>query len=116
MSANTAPPREIRMEHLYPGQDRSKVWKNIAKARITDEARSAWYSVVLYIDFGTLVTNGLSNHDAQLLTIKTKVTYKPVRKLKTVRKFNNCTMSDFINKLSNESCDTVFNSEDIYIV
>jgi hypothetical protein len=44
MSANTAPTREIRMEHLYPGQDWSKVWKNIAKARITDEARSAWYS------------------------------------------------------------------------
>jgi len=46
MSANTAPPREIRMEHLYPGQDWVKIWKNIAKARITDEARSAWYSVV----------------------------------------------------------------------
>ena len=50
---------------------------------------------------------------AQLLTIKTKVTYKPVSKLKTVRKFNNCTISDFINKLSNESWDMVFNSEDI---
>ena len=46
MNANAAPPREIRMEHLYPGQDWGKVWKNIAKANITDEARSAWYSVV----------------------------------------------------------------------
>ena len=35
-------------------------------------------------------------------------------KLKTARKFNNCTISDFINKLSNESWDMVFNSEDIY--
>jgi len=45
MSANT-PPREISMERLYPVQDWGKVWKNIAKARITDEARAAWYSVV----------------------------------------------------------------------
>ena len=34
-------------------------------------------------------------------------------KLKTIRKFNNCAIADFINKLSNESWDMVFNSEDI---
>ena len=59
------------------------------------------------------ITNGLCDHDAQLLTIKTKVTYRPVSKLKTIKKFNNCTIADFINKLNNESWDMVFNSEDI---
>jgi len=45
MSDNTAPSPAIRMEHLYPGHDWGKIWKNIAKARITEEVRSAWYSV-----------------------------------------------------------------------
>lgn len=56
------------------------------------------------------ISNGLSYHDAQLLTIRTKVSNRPVRSLKTVRNFNNYTISDFINKLSNESRDMVFNS------
>ena len=58
-------------------------------------------------------SNGLSDHDAQLWTIRTKVSYRPVRSLKTVRNFNNYTISDFINKLSNESWDMVFNSESV---
>jgi hypothetical protein len=59
------------------------------------------------------ITNGLSDHDAQLLTTKTKVSYRPRSNSKTVRKFNNYTITDFINKLSNESWDGVFNNEDI---
>jgi hypothetical protein len=59
------------------------------------------------------ITNGLSHHDAQLLTIKTKVSYRPGGKLQTFRKFNDYTISNFINTLSNESWDMVFNSEDI---
>jgi hypothetical protein len=59
------------------------------------------------------LSNGLSDHDAQLLTIRTKVSYTPVKKLKIVRKFNNYMISDFINKRSNESWDMVFNSEGV---
>jgi hypothetical protein len=59
------------------------------------------------------ISNGLTDHDAQLLTIRTKVSYIPVRKLKTVRKLNNYTISDFINKFINESWDMVFNSEGV---
>ena len=59
------------------------------------------------------ISNGLSDHDAQLLTIRSRISSGPVRELKTIRKFNNDTISDFINKLSNESWDMVFNSESI---
>ena len=44
------------------------------------------------------VTNGLSDHDAQLLKISTKYTLVPIHKFKTVRKINKCTISDFIAK------------------
>jgi hypothetical protein len=48
------------------------------------------------------ITNGTSVHDAQLLTIKTKVAYRPVSKLWTINKINNCAIADLIDKLSNE--------------
>jgi len=59
------------------------------------------------------ITNGLSDHDAQLLQINTKTSHRPMSKQKTVRKFNKYTITDFINKLSEELWDGVFNSEDI---
>jgi hypothetical protein len=59
------------------------------------------------------ITNGLSDHDTQLSTIKTKVSYRHGSKLQTFRKLNDYTISDFINKLSNESWDMVFKREDI---
>ena len=34
------------------------------------------------------ITNGLSDHDAQLLKINTKTSHRPMSKQKTVRKFN----------------------------
>jgi hypothetical protein len=46
------------------------------------------------------ITNRLSDHDAQLLKINTKISHRPI-------------ITDFINKLSEESWDGVFNSEDI---
>ena len=58
----------------------------------------------------TPIYNGLSDHDAQLLTIRIKVPKDPIKELKTHRKFNNHTISEFINKLSNESWDMVFNN------
>jgi hypothetical protein len=59
------------------------------------------------------ITNELSNHDAGLLTINTEASYIHMSKLKTVKKFNKYSTTGFINKLSKESWDKVFNSEDI---
>jgi hypothetical protein len=58
----------------------------------------------------TPIYNGLSDHDAQVLIIRIKVPNDPTKKLKTRRNFNNYTISEFINKLSNESWDMVFNN------
>jgi len=55
----------------------------------------------------------LSDHDAHLLTINTDYSYIPTHRLKTVRKINKYTVSDFIDKLSCESWDSIFNSEDV---
>ena len=58
----------------------------------------------------TPIYNGLSDHDAQLLTIKTKAYKDPINELKTRRNFNKHTISEFICTLSNESWDMVFNN------
>ena len=56
------------------------------------------------------ILNGLSDHDSQ---ISTDYSHMPIQKSETVRKINECTISDFINKLSNKSWDTTFNSDDV---
>jgi hypothetical protein len=61
----------------------------------------------------TPITNGLSDHEAQFLKISTEYTLAPICKFKTVRKINKYTISDFIDKLSCKSWDTIFNSEDV---
>jgi hypothetical protein len=61
----------------------------------------------------TPITNGLSDHEAQFLKISTEYALVPIRKFKTVRKINKYTISDFIDKLSCESWDTIFNSEEV---
>ena len=53
----------------------------------------------------TPIYNGLSDHDAQLLTIRIKVHKDPIKELKTHRNFNKHTIPEFINILSNESWD-----------
>jgi len=64
----------------------------------------------------TPVINGVSDHDAQLLTISTDYSYVPTHRSKTVRKINKYTISDFIDKLSCESWDSIFNSEDVNVM
>ena len=61
----------------------------------------------------TPIISGMSDHDAQLLMISTDYSHVPLYKLKTTRKFNKHTISDFLNKLSCESWNTIFNSEDV---
>jgi len=43
--------------------------------------------------------------------ISTDYFHIPIQKSKTIRKINKYMIPDFINKLSNESWDTIFNSD-----
>ena len=61
----------------------------------------------------TPVLNELSDHDAQLLMISTDYSHMPIKKFKTIRKINRYTLSDFNNKLSYESWDTIFKRDDV---
>ena len=61
----------------------------------------------------TPIINEMSDHDAQLLIISTHYSHVPKHKLKTIRNINKFTISDFIDKLSCESWDSIFNSEDV---
>jgi len=45
--------------------------------------------------------------------IKNDYSHINVQESKTFTKMNKYTKSDFINKLSNESWDTIFNSDDV---
>ena len=56
--------------------------------------------------------NDLSDHDAQILTIKIPV-HRQTEKVKSIRKVDKYTIPDFIYKLSNESWVEVFNYNDI---
>ena len=55
----------------------------------------------------------MSDHDAQLLMVSTDHSHVPLNKFQTIRKINKYTISDFLDKLSCESWDTIFSSEDI---
>jgi hypothetical protein len=54
----------------------------------------------------------LSDHDAQLLAISTCAPQVQSQKFKTIKKINKYTISDILTKLSYESWDTIFNSDD----
>jgi len=56
----------------------------------------------------------LSDHDAQLLMFSADYSHIPTQKSKTIRKISKNMISDFINKLSNESWDTIFTSDDVH--
>jgi hypothetical protein len=57
--------------------------------------------------------NGLSDHEAQLIEINNIDLQANNQQYQTVRKINKHTMADFVTKLSNESWDNVFDSNDI---
>ena len=60
--------------------------------------------------------NGLPDHDAQLLTLKT-IRLKPLTKhFKVIRTFDKNSLNDFLNKLSYEMWDTTFSSKDVNIM
>jgi hypothetical protein len=60
--------------------------------------------------------NRLSDHNTQLLTLKT-IRLKPLTKrFKVIRTFDKNSLNDFLNKLSYETWDTTFSSEDVNIM
>jgi len=61
----------------------------------------------------TPIINGISDHDTPLLMISTDHSHVPLLNFKTIRKINKHTISDFLDKLSCESWDTIFSSEDV---
>ena len=86
--------------------------------RIQNTSATAIDNIFIYVPqfegyMITPVINGVSDHDAQLLTISTDYSSVPTRRAKTIRKINKYTVSDFIDKLSWESWDSIFNSEDV---
>jgi exonuclease III len=60
-------------------------------------------------------SNDLSDHDAQILTIKIPIQTQS-DKPKSIRRINKYTISDFTFKLSNESWDSIFNNEDVNLM
>jgi hypothetical protein len=55
--------------------------------------------------------NGLSDHDSQLITLKTISLKPPIKHFKEIRIFDENSINDFLNKLSYEIWDTTFSSE-----
>jgi hypothetical protein len=89
--------------------------------RVQNLSSTAIDNIFIYVSqFGnytvTPILNSLSDHDAQLLKISFECTLVSIHKFKTVRKINKYTISDFIAKLSYESWDAIFSSEDVNII
>jgi hypothetical protein len=61
------------------------------------------------------ITNGLSDHDAQSLTLHSIGTCRTSKKSILIRKINECSINDFIYKLSHENWDSVFSSDDVNV-
>jgi hypothetical protein len=59
------------------------------------------------------IMNGLSDHDSQLITLKTISLKPPTKHFKVIRTFNENSLNYFLNKLSYEIWDTAFSSEDV---
>jgi hypothetical protein len=55
--------------------------------------------------------NGLSDHDAQLITLNTVRLKPPTKHFKVIRTFDKNYFNDFLNKLSYEIWDTTLSSE-----
>ena len=59
------------------------------------------------------IINGLSDHDAQSITLHSFNHRQPPKKCMLIRKINVHTINDFLNKLSYETLDTIFSTDDI---
>jgi hypothetical protein len=61
------------------------------------------------------ITNGLSDHDAQSITLHSIGTCGTRKKCILIGKINKCSINDFIHKLSHENWDLVFSSDDVNV-
>ena len=59
------------------------------------------------------LVNGLSDHDAQIITINNISVDKHISKTQSIRKFNEFSISEFAINLSYENWDNVFIGEDV---
>jgi hypothetical protein len=62
------------------------------------------------------IINGLSDHDAQLITLNEISLKPPTKQIMEIRKFYKNSINDFLNKLSFETWDITFLSEDVNIM
>jgi hypothetical protein len=62
------------------------------------------------------LVNGLSDHDAQMITINNITVDKGVSKLQSIRKFNKLSISQFAVNINYENWDKVFIQEDVNTV
>ena len=59
------------------------------------------------------IINGLSDHDAQYISLHSFIMRPPLKKYRFIRKINEHTINDFLIKLSYENWETVFSTEDV---
>ena len=59
------------------------------------------------------IINGLLDHDAQLITLNTISLKSPIEHFKQTRIYDENSINDFLNKLSQEIWEITFSSEDL---
>jgi len=59
------------------------------------------------------IMNGLSDHDAQLITLNKIGPNPPIKQTTEIRKFDKLSINDFLIKLSYETWDTTFLNNDV---
>jgi hypothetical protein len=62
------------------------------------------------------IINGLSDHDVQLTTLHSHNSRPPSKKYRLTRNINDHAINEFLTKLSYESWDTIFSTDDVSIM
>jgi hypothetical protein len=62
------------------------------------------------------IINGLSDHDDQSITFNTITLKPPTKQVMEIRKIKKYTITDFLTKLSYETRDITFSSDDVNIM
>jgi len=60
--------------------------------------------------------NGLSDHDAQFITLHSYISRPPLNNYRLIREINDHMINDFLNQLSCETWDNVFSTDDVNIM
>ena len=64
----------------------------------------------------TPIINGLSDHDAQLITLHSYTLELPLNKYMLIRSIDDHRINDFLTKISYENWETVFSTDDVNIM